>query len=197
MPHDAREDIKRMRRVADQMVTAHAVLEQRYKTYSTLMDISLMASSFVLIVLSVASAFRDATEVLGAHVSLTTVTIIGSALVFVISVAEWRVQWKGKAARHGDARKEFSTIKSELGALLGQSDPLDQTEERRLLKEYQAVGARSPAIPDNKFLALKQIHLRKVYVSRLLDKHPFAPILLIRLRAHFAHSKRVFSDADK
>jgi hypothetical protein len=187
MTEGARGEMKRLKRVADQMATAHALLESRFVRRSVALDVGLMVASFCLLMLSIVSLFKDA--VIG--IPLAPLAVLGSALIFVIAVAEWRVQWKDRSSKHGDARKEYSSIKLELSSALTDSEFPNPGECERMAARYEAVGARVIPIPDQEFLRLKQSHLRKVYISRLLDRYPFAPRWLIRIKAHYQHLRKV------
>ena|SRR5258708_3474825 len=193
MAVDSRAEIQRLKRVADQMVTAHSLLESRYIRRSVALDVALMVSSFFLLMISISSLYRDAFF----GVRLGPLTVFGSGLIFVTSVAEWRVQWKDKSSKHGDARREYSSIKLNLARVLADPHFSNATEWRQLCDEYEAIGGRVVPIPDRVFLKLKQSHLRKVYISRLMDRYPFAPRWLVQVKAHFQHSRKTLSHEDE
>src|SRR6266853_4571449 len=194
MPEAARRELERCKRVADQMVSAHATLEQRNRRFAAALDVGLMAASFVLVIASVVALFRAAVQVLSIRPNLGVLTVSGSAFVLMLSIVEWRVRWKVIASRHGEARKEYSKIKLKIQRALSGSTPGGSLDVAGILEEYQQIGTRVVSIPEGKFLALKQAHLRKVYVSRLLDKYLVAIRWLVARRARFRHSVSAMAD---
>lgn len=195
-PDSERHELARCKRVADQMITAHAILEQRNRVFATSLDIGLMAASLILVITSVVALFRDTFEVWSVRINLSIVTIAGSALVFVLSVAEWRVRWKLKASKHAEARKEYSKIKLALLRSLADVNFGGAVDVRGVLRAYEDIGSRVVSIPEAEFLALKQVHMRKVYVSRVLDRYPFAFRWLITFHARLKDSRRVMKHED-
>jgi hypothetical protein len=155
-----------------------------------------MASSFVLILSSVVSLYQETLVVHSLHLNLSALSICGSAFVFVLSVAAWRVDWKRTASRHGGGRKEYAVIKSALRQAIANPSGVGDREAEGLLRDYNDVGIRVVAIPDRLFIALKHAHLRKVYVSRLLDRHPYAVRWVIEVQAYYRHSKNALDHED-
>lgn len=177
-------ELKRKKRVADLMVSAHSVLAHRYKGRGVALDILLMIASLFTAFVSIIGFFRAKVPLLGREVDLNLLAIIGSCAIVIVSLAEWRVDWKGLADRHGEAFREFSLIKGELTRAIANGASAIDDDVRRINERYDYIGNKMEPIPSHQFLALKQKHARKVYVSRLLDKWPFlsSRILLICLQ---------------
>lgn len=190
IPDEVTSELKRKKRVADMMVSAHSILAHRYKGRAIALDILLMVASLFIAFVSIVGFFQTRVFLLGLELDLNLLAIIGACVVVIVSLAEWRVNWKGRADRHGEAFREFSLIKGELTRLIANGVISLDDDVRRISERYDYIGNKVEPIPSHQFLALKQEHVRKVYLSRLLDKWPFlsSRILLITLRLR--HTQR-------
>lgn len=197
MHDDVHHELERKKRVADQMVTAHAIREQYFRRVATALDVGLMVASLFLVIVSITAIFHEELGVVWVNINLNVLVISGSVLVLVFSLAEWRVGWKVRADRHGEAFRSYSGIKAELVKLLSNLSRATNEDIRRITEKYESVGERVISIPERKFLKLKQAHLQKIYISRLLDRYPFAWKWSIRLRAQIKHSIGAMRHEDK
>ena len=147
-----------------------------------------MVASLFLVLFSIVGAFREETCAIGLCININTLVIIGSVLVLVISLIEWRVRWKVKADRYGEAYRSYCQIKFELVKILTDLSNVTDSDVQKINERYESIMHRTVPIPERKFIKLKQAHLRKVYISRILSRYPFAWKWPVRLRARFKHS---------
>ena len=185
-PDQLLNEVKRRYRVADQMVTMHSLLRDRYVKRAIGLDSSIFLSSIVIAAL----AFFDPTllEWLPWTVGSTRIAIgILAIIAFFASIMGWRVDWKGKADAHGRAAAAYTKAKFTLRGI-------DSTTDMRTLElalaQYEEIGRNVIAIPDSKFLNLKSEHLLKIQTSRFLDRFPGVPVRCIRLQLRIRHTLR-------
>jgi len=173
-----RAEFERQRRVVDQMITAHSALRDKYRRLGLLQDVLLLVLSTSL----TATALMDPN--LWPKLNLTVeggrlVRGIASILVFASTVVSLRVRWKERGASHESAVNALAELKS-VARLI---DPDASPDAARDWLE-QAIGAFKglPEVPESAFLRLKARHLRKIALSKLLDRHPGALVTFVRVR---------------
>jgi|GEM_PF-2562280 len=175
----ALDELTRVRRVADQSCSAHARLRDRYKSLATVLDtVVLCASAWVTALALVDPAF--ALRLTPAGMPSTLWIGLLSIAVFVATLVQLRLDLKGKADAHRRAFEAQSEIKyaaNDAEQHAGDADRLAAVYGKVALAA--AVGV---SIPEKEFLPQKALHLRKVEISKLLDKRPFASLALVRLR---------------
>jgi len=93
-----------------------------------------------------------------------------------------RVDWKGRSDAHKRSFDLYSEVKRECGYLLASKEPLTVESCQRVLSRYDLATEVGTHLPEKEFLAQKRNHLQKIEISRFLDKHPSASILLLRLK---------------
>ena len=163
------------------LVTGHANLRDRYSLRATFLDLAVMALSTWL----TAVVFIEPRI----NVKLTPLSIdpqlwVGflGIFTFFLSIVQLRVDWKGRSDAHKRSFDLYSEVKRECGYLLASQKPLTADSCQRVLARYDLATEVGTHIPEKEFLAQKRNHLQKIEVSKFLDKHPSASILLLRLR---------------
>lgn len=88
----------------------------------------------------------------------------------------------GKAEGHSRSLSAYQAVVREARILIDRGDGLDEQEFLRLKNLNEIAGSMSAPIPESRFLQLKQKHLKKVALSKLLDERPSAPIWLMKIQ---------------
>lgn len=175
-------EFARKKRVADMLVTAHSILGERYRKISVGFDIALMLISFLILLGSVSEITSP--HYIGEKLGYWAIYSIpvGAALIFVLSVVEWRISWKQKSEAHFSSAREYSSIKGETTALLSKGFEEGDLEAAKIEDRYDRLARTCVQIPHDKFVRLKRAHARKVALSKLLDSNPFAVLAVLRIR---------------
>lgn len=177
-------------RLYDQMCTMHSMMRDRFARRARVLDVTLLiASGCVAAVTFVGNdivSFLGFTET-GAKVLLGA----ASTLVFITGLAVSRVDWKAAAERHSRASATFADLKARARSLATPDNGCDEAQAQEFLRQAATIVGTLPEIPEAQFLRLKAAHLRKVALSRLLDRTYAAPIWLLRLHLMLRHSRRV------
>jgi hypothetical protein len=106
---------------------------------------------------------------------------LASILAFLASLVGLRVDWKGRAANHREAALRLSAILAEFRNYRLADGTWAQSKIDDLRSSYWEVMNNIATIPEKHFLKLKAIHIRKMEISRMLDRSPGCPIVFLRL----------------
>ncbi|MFT4115962.1 hypothetical protein [Bradyrhizobium sp.] len=177
----SREEIERIRRVSDQLCTAHAALSDRFSGRALLLDIVVL----VLSALVTALAFVDPKllhHAMPESVDPAIVVGIFGLVVFCLTLVQSKTDWRGRGEAHKRSFTMYAEVKREAGYLLASAGDIPPREFQRLAARYDMASDVGSGVPESEFLRLKQKHLTKVEISKLLDKKPGASIWLTKLK---------------
>lgn len=177
---DLAGEIRRIRRVADMLCSGHAVLRDAYARKALALELSILGLSTWLAALAFVAPRLN--------LSLTPFRVdpqlwggVLSVLTLFLAIAQLKTDWKGRSDAHRRSVAIYAEVKREAGYLLACGE-LEERACRRIFAQYDLASAVSIEIPERFFLREKQRHKLKVAVSRYIDSHPAASILLVRLR---------------
>lgn len=173
----------RQYRVIDQLVSMHSMLRDRYNRLALALNTSLIVVSFGLCVMTFVG--DHLLESAGQNPAVTRLVVgLVSAAILALSITEFRVDWRSRAARHADAVKRLSELKNAYRRVRTDSKEADKREALRLTELYESTLQDVVEIPERMFNRLKGRHLFKRTLSEETSVHPNAPhwFLWIRLR---------------
>ncbi len=176
-----RNEYERMWRVLDMTITGHSILRDRYARRERAITLTIMALSIVTVSLAFVNGESHVT-LFGVEAKLATWVGSLSAGIFFLALLDLLVDWKRSSWAHGDAALRLSALKSKFRAASIDGDNVD-SGGIDLRAEYQATMDNVVVMPESRFLELKRKHRRKVAVSRLIDEHPGAPLVFVRMKA--------------
>lgn len=175
------EEVADQCRIVDMMLSMHTRLRQKLVQLSTTFDVVRLIGAAVL----VSTSFSDPMvwSVLGLP-GLDTIRIarVVSTILLIMGIVALRLNWATKAGAHEKASQTLAKLKSQLRLLRDQAAEKTDAVKKDELRAIQTILADLPPIPPRRFHRLKAHHLRKVAVSKLLDKHPGAPVWLLRIQ---------------
>jgi len=182
MPSGLHDEVERMYRVSDLMVTAHSTLRDRYVFRARLLDVLLLVggalvAAFTFVDPAIAKVILPSTFPAPVLVGLTGIGIFAASLV------QMKMDWNARAALHGRAAEAYLSVKHELGRArcVPQEDDATLASTFAPIRDhYEAIGRTTVSVPDRVFTNLKKIHRLKVAISKTLDAKPAASILLLR-----------------
>jgi hypothetical protein len=177
------KELRRIYRVIDMMTTMHSILRGRYRFFSLSVDLLILFCSVILC----ATVFLDPEILKILNISPASTKVvrgITSILVFLLSLVQLRVNWKGKGELFDRSLETLCKLKSECGLLLETTNTSEE-EILRQCKNYNDTLAVLPKIQDRLFPKLKAKHKRKVELSKYIDKRPESPYWLTRLLFEF------------
>lgn len=184
------EELRDRVRLYDQMCTMHSMMRDRFAGRARVLDLTLLVASGCLA--AVTFVGNDIVTFLGLTQTGAKVLLgAASTLVFVAGLAVSRVDWKAAAERHGRASSTFADLKARARSLATPDGNCDEAETQEYLRQAATIVGTLPEIPEAQFLRLKAAHLRKIALSRLLDRTYAAPLWLLRLNLMWRHSRNV------
>jgi hypothetical protein len=173
------DDLRRIKRVADQSCTAHARLRDRYSGWATILDtVVLCASAWVTALALVDPTF--AVRLTPPWFSPPLWIGLLSIAVFIATLMQLKLDLRGRSDAHRRAFEAQTEIKH--AANEAEQHPDDESRRAAVLAKVALSAGVGVSIPEDQFLRLKADHLRKVEVSRRLDKEPFAWLPWLRLQ---------------
>lgn len=175
-----REELDRVRKVADTLCTGHAGLRDRFSRRALILDILILFLSTWLVALAFVepkinvklTPFGLDSQVWGGLLAIGT---------FLLSVFQLKTDWKSRSDAHRRTVDLYAEVKREAGYLLA-SGVFDEASGRRVLDRYDIASAVGVEMPEADFLRQKRRHKIKVALSKHLDTHPSASIFLTRVR---------------
>lgn len=168
---DYRKELERLRRIADQLCTAHSIERERFHWRAKVLDIVMMLGSLYLVSMAfVDPVINNALTPLGLNpvIWIGTVAII----VFGFSIIQLTVDWKGRADAHGRSLSMYAEAKSNCIEALNGTAQVSKEVYSGISARYNMASDIGIHIQDSRFLKLKQRHLVKIELSKQLDSNP-------------------------
>ena len=186
-PWSTRDELERIRNVSDTLCTGHAGLRDRFVQRALVLDLCILGLSSWLVALTF---IEPRINVRLTPFGLDSQIWVGvlSVGTFFLTLVQFKTDWKGRADAHKRTFDIYAEVKREAGYLLAAGD-IEETACRRLLARYDMASAAGVAIPESEFLRQKRRHKIKVALSKHLDGHPSASLLLTRIR--FCNSRQL------
>jgi hypothetical protein len=179
-PDGQRAELERIRRVADMLCSGHAALRDRYARKATALDLSILAlTAWLSAIAFVAPRINVSLTPFGLDPQIWTGLLSVAALF--LAIVQLRTDWKGRSDAHRRSLDVYAEAKREAGYILAKGE----IEERAFIgvvERYNMASAVGIDIPEKEFLAQKRHHKMKVALSKYLDDHPGASILIVRTR---------------
>lgn len=179
--NNAEQENERQYQVIDQLLSMHASLRDKHRRWAfwlntLLISISLFLSVFAFIGDDVLKSLVDNPQ--------GTRIIIGFCAVFVLilSIAEFRVDWKEIGSNHAIATGQLSMLKAMYRKSFSEFSGNGPARNAELTTEYNQTMRILPPIPERYFLKLKASHQFKRNLSQRISRNPKAPVWFLRMQ---------------
>ena len=176
-----RDRLQKIERVSDMLCSAHAGLRDKYARWALWLDVIVLASSTWLVGLVFVEPRINATLTPFGLAPQIWIGILG-IITFFLTILQMKTDWNGKSDAHRLSLSMHARIKRECGHLLSSGRGPTVEECQRLFDRYDLVNEVAAHVPEKEFLRQKKRHKTKIAISRHLDSHPAASILLTRFR---------------
>ena len=166
------KQLERLKRKADQQATAHAWLRDHYQLgHSVLSTISLVTGIFLLaIVMATPDLIQRTIGIPPDWYQLFLAVLAAGSFSIVAVQLAWRID--AKATLHDQAVRHYTKVAYQASKAVEDTSQVSKERVDDILEGYLDVRDL-PRIPEAKFLKLKQWHLKKVGMSKELDKNPY------------------------
>ena len=187
---------ERQYRLIDQLLSMHSSLRAKYARRAFWLNtiqigLSLFLSVFAFVADNVLySLGLDPTRgrfVLG----------IIAVVVLLISITEFRVDWKAVGSKHSEAARQLAELKAKYRKTFSESTGDDCEKNSRLTTEYDRLMALLPPIPDQYFIQLKGGHGFKQELSQRVGRNPKAPVWFLRIQLRWEGVRGAWKPADE
>lgn len=176
-----RAELMRIRRVADQLCTAHAWLAGDFARKATLLDALVLLSSAWIVSLSFIDPALAAAMTPGGLKPTLWIGLMG-VCAFGLTLLQTRLDLRGSADSHRRALDAYAEVKRSAARLLSEEGQPEEDIFNEVLARQDFASSLGIAVPEARFLSLKQKHLTKIEISRHLDRHPGASLFVLKLR---------------
>ena len=166
--------------VLDQSLSMHAWLRDRYEKRAFWLNTCQIGVSLFLCSLAfVGDHMFDAANLDAGRTRMLLGSI--ATLILLVSVTEFRVDWKSRAVKHDDAVKRLGALKTEYRKCRAKLREGRCDDMPRLDADYHRAMDRVPAIPEQYFARLKAAHQFKVVLSKKASENPLCPAWAMRV----------------
>ena len=185
---DSKQEVERIRRVADQLCSCHAMLRDHFGRLSFYLDIGLLLMTAWLTVIALIDP-----KFLPWIVPYWIDAAFGIGLLgfftFCGVLFQFKSDWRGRSEAHGRTCGMYAEVKREAGYILATSKKIEPRDFQRLAVRYDMASDTGVSVPDKLFLRLKKKHLQKVAISKLLDEKPGLSIILTKVKMFFCDNR--------
>lgn len=169
------KELKALRDKANLLASMHSRMSDIYRSWHTVISSLILTFSTFLVGLAFISEEFVEKSIGLSPFALKWIVGITSILTFlgVLLLTEWGFQ--GKAVEHREAVRFYFRIANKIREWLDNAVEITPKMLEDIRAEYSQTQS-IPKIPDTRFLELKQWHLRKVAMSKEMEKSPFLSI---------------------
>ena len=168
----------------------HAVLRDRYERRALWLSTALVGVSLFLSIFAFVS--DDLLRTLGYEAPMARFVLgVASVSVLLLSITEFRVDWKASALRHREAAERLARLKGRYRRVIAETEEREDVGYAELAVEYYRTMVSLGPIPERLFTRLKANHEFKKALSRRLDSNPGAPWWLVWARLRIEGTWRV------
>ena len=189
------EENERQYRSIDQLLSMHSLLCERYVRRAFILNtaqigISLLLCGFAFVADEVLLSLG--LEPARGRFFLGIIAVI----VLLLSITEFRVDWKAVGSTHREATRNLAELKAKYRKAYSESAGGDCEKNARLTVEYEKLMAHLPPIPEKYFIHLKANHRFKLILSQQVGRNPKAPVWFLRLRLQLTGMRTALKEGE-
>ncbi|MCY4080281.1 MAG: hypothetical protein OXF54_08560 [Caldilineaceae bacterium] len=183
--YTSKEENERQYALIDQLLSMHSSLRDRYERRAFWLNTVQIGASLFLSVFAFVP--DDVIRSLDYDPAKGRYLLgVSAIVVLLISITEFRVDWKSVGSRHSEAARHLAELKAKYRKAFSEAAGEDREKNSRLAIDYDRLMALLPPIPEQYFIPLKASHRFKIYLSDRVSRNPKAPIwflwLVLRLK---------------
>lgn len=183
--YSTKEENERQYKLIDQLLSMHSSLRDTYERRAFWLNTVQIGASLFLSVFAFVP--DDVIRSLDFDPAKGRYLIgVSAILVLLISITEFRVDWKSVGSKHSEAARHLAELKAKYRKAFSEAAGEDRERNSRLAIDYDRLMALLPPIPEKYFIRLKAGHRFKIYLSDRVGRNPKAPVwflwLVLRLK---------------
>lgn len=191
--YNLKEENERQYRSIDQLLSMHSVLCEWYLRRAFILNT--MQIGISLLLCGLAFVGDDVLRTLGldpakSRFLLGTIAVI----VLILSITEFRVDWKAVGATHREATRHLAELKAKYRKAYIESAGSDSEQNANLTTDYERLMGHLPPIPERHFIQLKASHRFKIILSELVGRNPKTPVWFLRIMLNLKGMKSALQE---
>ena len=177
----SKQENERQYNVIDQLLSMHSTLRDKYERRAFWLNtIQIGISLFLCVFAFVGDNVLTSLEYEPAMARF--VLGFSAVIVLLLSITEFRVDWRGIGSRHVDAAECLSRLKARYRKAFSESEGNDPKKNICLMTQYDKTMANLQPIPERYFNQLKADYQFKRILSLRLSQNPKIPIWFLRIQ---------------
>ena len=195
-----KQENERQYALIDQLLSMHSSLRDKYENYAFWLNTIQIGISLLLC--AFAFVGDNVLRSLGYEPAMARFVLgFFAVVVLLLSITEFRVDWKATGSKHGEAVEHLAGLKAKYRKAFNESAGSDSKKNSRLTTEYNKTMEILPPIPERHFPQLKAAHQFKRILSQRLSLNPKAPVWILQAQIRWegiraALKKEGTNDAD-
>ena len=179
--HSTKQENERQYELIDQLLSMHSSQRDKYgRRAFRLNTIQIGISLFLCVFAFVGDGLLES---LGYHPPMARFVLgLSAVVVLLLSITEFRVDWKAIGSKHAEAVERLARLKKEYRKAFNEFAGNDSKKNSRLTTEYDKTMAILPPIPERHFNQLKASHQFKRILSQRLSQNPKTPTWFLRVQ---------------
>ena len=192
----SKEENERQYRSIDQLLSMHSLLCERYRLRAFILNTAQIGISLLLC--GFAFVADDVLRSLGLDPARGRFVLgIIAVIVLLLSITEFRVDWKAVGSKHREAMRHLAELKAKYRKAFSESAGGDCERNSRLTAEYEKLMAVLPPIPEQYFIQLKASHRFKLILSQRVGRNPKAPVWFLRIQLRWEGVRGAWKPGDE
>ena len=192
----SKEENERQYKLIDQSLSMHSSLRDKYGRYALWLNtiqigVSLFLCGFAFVADGVLRS-------LGFDPARARVVLgIFAVIVLLLSITEFRVDWKAVGSKHSEAARHLTELKAKYRKAFSESAGDDPQKNFRLTTEYDKMMALLLPIPEQYFIQMKGGHRFKQELSQRVSRNPKAPVWFLRIQLRWEGIRGAWKQGDE
>ena len=175
----AKQENERQYVLIDQFLSMHSSLRDKYERRALWLNTTQVGLSLFLCVFAFVG--DNVLQTIGCDPPIARFVLGFSAVgVLLLSITEFRVDWKAVGSKHVEAVAYLAGLKAKYRKAFEESTGSDSKKNSRLTTEYNKTMEILPPIPERHFPQLKAAHQFKRILSQRLSLNPKAPVWILQ-----------------
>ena len=178
--NSSKEENERQYKLIDQLLSMHSSLRDKFERRAFWLNTIQIGVSLFLIVFAFVP--DDVLRSIDFDPEKGRYLLgISAVIVLLISITEFRVDWKSVGSKHSEAAGYLAELKAKYRKAFIEAAGEDRVRNSRLTTDYDRLMALLPPIPEQYFIRLKASHRFKVILSDRVGRNPKSPVWFLWL----------------
>ncbi|MFS0596650.1 SLATT domain-containing protein [Peribacillus frigoritolerans] len=192
-----KNQIVKLKRKANLSRNAHFMLAKRFNIYNGFLNFSILVGSTIIAILTFANydTFIPILKYLTEDLYKLFVGIFASS-IFILTVADYFLKLGRSSSQHEHTGKQLTTFIRHADAIANLKRATED-DVTRLTMQYAMINEAAPSIPNKFFIKAKKDLHERIEISKILEKHPFTNVLLLKFSMTIKQTRNIEMNESK